>query len=50
MGRWDGTWIYTQRGFRNAPVLNFPMSDASEELIKLAGQEFEPYRAVLKDI
>ena len=26
------------------------MSDASDELIKLAGQEFEPYRAVLKDV
>ena len=47
-GRWMALDLY-QRDLETL-CAELSMSDASDELIKLAGQEFEPYRAVLKDV
>jgi len=47
-GRWMALDLYS----RDIETLSneLSMSDASDELIALAGQEFEPYRAVLKNL
>ena len=47
-GRWMALDLY-QRDLETL-CAELSMSDASDELIKLAGQEFEPYRAVLKEL
>ncbi len=47
-GRWMALDLYS----RDIDTLSaeLSMSDASDELIELAGQDFEPYRAVLKKL
>ena len=47
-GRWMALDLYS----RDIETLSaeLSMSDASDELIELAGQDFEPYRAVLKKL
>jgi phosphoenolpyruvate carboxylase len=47
-GRWMALDLYS----RDLETLSaeLSMSDASDELIELAGQDFEPYRAVLKKL
>ncbi|GAA61387.1 phosphoenolpyruvate carboxylase [Pseudoalteromonas sp. BSi20652] len=47
-GRWMALNLYCSDLDTLSAELS--MSDASEELIELAGQEFEPYRAVLKNL
>ena len=47
-GRWMALNLYIQD--LKTLCAELSMSDASDELIELAGQEFEPYRAVIKKL
>ncbi|WP_286741246.1 phosphoenolpyruvate carboxylase [Pseudoalteromonas sp. UBA2102] len=47
-GRWMALDLYSRD--INTLSAELSMSDASDELIELAGQDFEPYRAVLKKL
>ncbi|MBH0067017.1 phosphoenolpyruvate carboxylase [Pseudoalteromonas sp. NZS100] len=47
-GRWMALNLYIQD--LKTLCAELSMSDASEELIELAGQDFEPYRAVIKKL
>ena len=47
-GRWMALNLYIQD--LKTLCAEFSMSDASDELVELAGQEFEPYRAVIKKL
>ncbi|WP_165740763.1 phosphoenolpyruvate carboxylase [Pseudoalteromonas sp. Z1A6] len=47
-GRWMALNLYIQD--LKTLCAELSMSDASDELVELAGQEFEPYRAVIKKL